>query len=103
VLGRRTIAFVHALRHSDPRADLERVLDPTDAARADAGVYKPAVLLLMVGEWIGRNLRAGRIDGGALPAFELSLDHLTDALGGCERIASTPIPFTHSVIIHRTI
>ena len=107
VLGRRTIAFVHALRHqlrhSDPRADLERVLGPADAARADAGVYKPAVLLLMVGEWIGRNLRAGRIDAGALPAFELSLDHLTDALGGCERIASTPIPFTYSVIIHRTI
>ncbi len=25
------------------------------------------------------------------------------ALGGCERIASTPIPFTYAVIIHRTI
>jgi putative membrane protein len=24
-------------------------------------------------------------------------------LGGCERIASTPIPFAYSVIIHRTI
>ncbi|MBD8881496.1 hypothetical protein IHE49_13495 [Rhodanobacter sp. 7MK24] len=107
VLGRRTIAFVHALRHqlrnSDPRADLERVLDPADAARAAAGSYKPAVLLLMADEWVGRNLREGRIDAACVPAFEQSLGHLTDALGGCERIAATPIPFTYSVIIHRTI
>jgi putative membrane protein len=27
----------------------------------------------------------------------------TEALGGCERIASTPIPFTYAVITHRTI
>jgi hypothetical protein len=27
----------------------------------------------------------------------------TDALGGCERLAATPIPFTYGVIIHRTI
>ncbi|WP_328807163.1 bestrophin family protein [Paraburkholderia elongata] len=28
---------------------------------------------------------------------------MCDAIGGCERIAATPIPFTYSVIIHRTI
>ena len=35
--------------------------------------------------------------------MEQPLGRLTEALGGCERIASTPIPFTYSVIIHRTI
>lgn len=107
LLGHRTIAFVHALRHqlrrSDPRADLERVLDPADVARAGTASYQPAVLLLMAGEWVGHNLREGRIDAASMPAFEQSLAQLTDALGGCERIASTPIPFTYSVIIHRTI
>lgn len=37
------------------------------------------------------------------PAFESSLGQLSTALGGCERIAGTPIPFTYSVLIHRCI
>ena len=28
---------------------------------------------------------------------------LNDAFGGCERIAYTPLPFTYSVILHRTV
>ena len=35
--------------------------------------------------------------------MEMSLNQLSTALGGCERLAGTPIPFTYSVIIHRCI
>ena len=35
--------------------------------------------------------------------MDQSLTVLGDALGGCERIASTPLPFTYSVILHRTV
>jgi len=34
--------------------------------------------------------------------LEPSLNQLTAALGGCERIANTPLPFTCSVILHRS-
>jgi putative membrane protein len=34
--------------------------------------------------------------------MESSLDALSQALGSCERIANTPLPFTYSVILHRS-
>jgi len=103
----RLIAFVHALRHqlrgSDPGADLARLLPPEDCERLQAARFKPAMLLLMVGEWLRDLRRQGRLEPVLVQAMELPLGRLTEALGGCERIASTPIPFTYSVIIHRTI
>lgn len=100
-------AFVHALRHqlrgSDASADLQRLLGP-EASAALAGVrYKPAMLLLMAGRWVGERRSEGTLAPVLVPALEAPLGRLTEALGGCERIASTPIPFTYAVIIHRTI
>lgn len=107
VLSSRLIAFVHALRHQlrrgDPGSDLDRLLNPDDRARVLKARFAPAVLLLLMGEWIRDQRRAVRLESVLVPAMEKSLCRLTDALGGCERIASTPIPFTYAVIIHRTI
>ncbi|MBN8755515.1 MULTISPECIES: bestrophin family protein [Variovorax] len=103
----RLIAFVHALRHqlrgTDPSADLARLLPPEDCERLRTARFKPAVLLLMVGEWLRDQRKSGRLDPMLAQAMEVPLGRLTEALGGCERIAGTPIPFTYSVIIHRTI
>ena len=52
---------------------------------------------------MGENVRSGEVQAPIVPAFEQSLAQLGMSLGGCERIASTPIPFTYSVIIHRSI
>lgn len=103
----RVIAFTHALRHqlrgTQPDADFARLLPAADCTRLAAARYKPAVVLLMVGE----SLRAVRLREDMPPvlvaAMEQPLSRLSDVLGGCERIANTPIPFTYSVIIHRTI
>ena len=38
-----------------------------------------------------------------MPPLEAQFTHIGDAVGGCERLAATPIPFTYGVIIHRTI
>jgi len=103
----RLIAFVHALRHqlrgTDAAADLARLLPPGDCARLQAARFKPAMLLLMVGEWMRGQRQEGRLDPMLAQSMEVPLGRLTEALGGCERIANTPIPFTYSVIIHRTI
>ncbi len=107
LLTGRVIAFVHALRHqlrrTDPSRDFERLLCSDDCARLDPIRYKPAMLLLMMGEWLRDQRLTGQIAPVLVPAMEAPLGRLTDALGGCERIASTPIPFTYAVIIHRTI
>ncbi|MBO9644443.1 MAG: hypothetical protein J7603_15115 [Pseudacidovorax sp.] len=107
VLALRLIALVHALRHqlrgTDPAADLARLLPAAEAQRVMAARYRPAMLLLMAGEWL-RDLRAeGRAEAAIVPALEGPLDRIGAAIGGCERLANTPIPFTYGVIIHRTI
>lgn len=107
LLAARLIAFVHALRHqlrrTDPSPDFERLLSVEDRSRLASARFKPALLLLMAGEWLRDSRQAGRIAPALVQAMEGPLGRLTDALGGCERIASTPIPFTYAVIIHRTI
>ncbi len=106
LLAHRLIAFVHAARHqlrgSDPADDFARLLPPSDLRRLQAARFGPAVLLLLIAEWLRDRRRAGQIAPVLVPIFEQSLGRLCDALGGCERIAGTPIPFTYAVIIHRT-
>jgi putative membrane protein len=103
----RLAAFVHALRHqlrgTDPREDMRRLLPPEVCAQIAAARYKPAVLLLLAGRWISERRREGSLAPVLVPAMEVPLNRLSEALGGCERIASTPIPFTYVVLIHRTI
>jgi len=107
LVAARLIAFVHALKHqlraTDPTSDFARLLDDADRARLVDARFPPAVLLLMIGEWMRDHRTAGRLATPLIQALEGPLGHLTDALGGCERIASTPIPFTYMVIIHRTV
>jgi ion channel-forming bestrophin family protein len=106
-LSARLVAFVHALRHqlrgTDPTPDFDRLLSPGDASRLAPARYKPALLLLMAGEWLRDRRLSGQLAPALIQAMEVPLGRLTEALGGCERIAATPIPFTYAVIIHRTI
>jgi ion channel-forming bestrophin family protein len=106
-LVRLLIAFVHALRlqlrGSAETAELRAWLEPAAWARVDAARFKPAVLLAMFGEELAAVRRAGRVEPILAAAFEPALGGLSHVLGGCERIANTPIPFTYSVIIHRVV
>ncbi|MCA3186440.1 MAG: hypothetical protein INH13_23030, partial [Cupriavidus sp.] len=58
-------AFVHALRHqlrgTDAWPDVAPFLDESDAARLRAAKFKPAIALLMAGEWVGERLRRGQL------------------------------------------
>lgn len=101
------IAFVHSLRHqlrgTDPEADLQRLLSAPMCERLSTVRFKPAVLLLMLAESLHRLRRDHAIEPILAATMERSLAGLTEVLGGCERIAGTPLPFTYSVILHRTV
>ena len=107
VFVHRLIAFVHALRHqlrgTDPDPDLQRWLSESECASLQGARYKPSAILLMAGEWLREQRQKGLLAAPLAQAMEVHMGHLSDALGGCERIASTPIPFTYAVIIHRTV
>ncbi|WP_233862619.1 bestrophin family protein [Paraburkholderia adhaesiva] len=96
-------ALRHQLRQTDPRDDLANHLPPALLDRVMASRFRPATLLVCASEWMRNETRQGRLDGWAVLAFERNLNGLSDVIGGCERIASTPLPFAYTVMIHRTV
>lgn len=102
------IAFAHALRHqlrgTDPEASLAPLIgDEALRSRVLAARFKPAVLLVAIGEGLAGARLAGQVEPILAAAMEPAMSALSNVLGACERIANTPIPFTYSVIIHRVI
>jgi ion channel-forming bestrophin family protein len=104
VLG--LVGFATTLRNQLrglPQANQTEALLP-DALREQIGNARSAPTLVLV--WLGRWLQERRAAGELNPTLSLkmegSLDNLSMAQGSCERIANTPLPFTYSVILHRS-
>lgn len=101
------IAFVYSLKHqlraTDPTQDLNRLLPKEFAAQLKEVRYKPIIILRELGIWVKNAKAENKLDSVTQLAFEENLNKLSDIVGGCERIASTPIPYTYSVLLHRTV
>ncbi|ATE61472.1 bestrophin family protein [Thauera sinica] len=104
VLG--LIAFAMAMRNQfrgRPRQEgLEGLLPAETVARVQAARCAPALILLWLGQWLQGVREAGHLSPMLAQHMERSVDELSAALGGCERIANTPLPFTYTVILHRS-
>ncbi|MGE5453168.1 MAG: bestrophin family protein [Acidobacteriota bacterium] len=100
-------AYVHAvraqLRGTPLGPEVQRLL-PHEVMPRLAGRRTPALQIMM---WLAERLQQHRLAGEVSPILAAELDRslmgLNDAFGGCERIAYTPLPFTYSVILHRTV
>ncbi|MET2531383.1 bestrophin family protein [Ralstonia pseudosolanacearum] len=103
VLGTLPHALRHQLRRTDPRDDLSARLPAPLFERVMASRYRPAALMLWLGEWVRQRSREGSLDAWAVLAFDRNLGSLSNVIGGCERIVSAPLPFAYSVMIHRTV
>ncbi|MCF1443856.1 bestrophin family protein [Ralstonia nicotianae] len=103
VLGALPHALRHQLRRTDPREDLSARLPAPVFERVMASRYRPAAIMLWLGEWVQRRAGEGSLDAWAVLAFDRNLGSLSNVIGGCERIVSTPLPFAYSVMIHRTV
>lgn len=103
----RTIAYVHALRLHlrDQRAmdDLAPLLGGDELRALEIELNRPIALLQGYGDQLRALWDSGWVDTMHLPVLEASLTDLADIQGGCERIKSTPIPFSYTVLIHRIV
>ena len=102
----RAIAFTHALRHhlrdSDPTDDLARLLDGQDVQRVLASTNRPQTLVRCLGEDLGECLARKLIGDPLAVSLDTTLDNFDRILAGCERLKLTPIPFSYTLLLHRT-
>lgn len=103
VLGALPHALRHQLRRTDAREDLAARLPAPLFARVMAARYRPMAIVLWLGEWVQQHRQGGTLDAMSVLAFDHNLNALSNVIGGCERIASTPLPFAYSVMIQRTV
>ena len=101
------IAFVYALKHqlrgTDAGSDMQKWLPVDLAQKLSVVKYKPMVILSEAAKWAKEARDMGNMDSILLASFDANFNELSNIVGGCERIASTPIPFTYKVMLHRTV
>ncbi|MDB5287364.1 MAG: hypothetical protein JWR05_2313 [Mucilaginibacter sp.] len=98
-----TYALKHQLRHTDASDDLKRNLSAELAQRLMKAKYIPVLLMKEMAIWVQNARSNNAIDPIIQTALDNNLGKLSDIIGGCQRLASTPIPYTYKVILHRTV
>ncbi|MDM1293978.1 hypothetical protein HX021_06675 [Sphingobacterium sp. N143] len=100
-------AFIYALKHqlrgTDATTDIKMRLAEESLSQVLEAKYKPAIIIKLMGEWVERGRENQSIDPILQARIDENLDKLSDILGGCERIVSTPIPYSYRVLLHRTV
>ncbi|MBB5193346.1 putative membrane protein [Silvimonas terrae] len=106
-LGRGLAACTYALlgqmRHTDQQAQLARLLPAQLLPRVSEARFKPAFILHWLGSECATLLREGTLSELQYQSIDENLNRLSEMIGGCERIASTPIPFSYRVLLNRTV
>ncbi|WP_394780877.1 bestrophin family protein [Undibacterium sp.] len=102
----RAIAFSYALkdllRNTTPSPEIRTLLTKTEWEQTAGSSNVPHLLMLGMGQDLRLCLDEGRLD----PCLANSIDATLSAMGGaaasCERIRGTPIPFSYTLLLHRT-
>lgn len=102
----RAIAFSHALRdmlRGQPSGEqMKAWLSPAEWEQMERAPHKPEFLMRQMGMDLRQCLKEGRIDPCLANAIDTSLSALTGAGASCERIRNTPVPFSYTLLLHRT-
>lgn len=103
---RRAIAYAHALRHrlrgGDAGPDVAPWLAQDEWERVRVLPNLPHALMLEMGADLALCLRERRLDACTAPALDATLTAMTGVAAACERIRGTPIPFSYTLLLHRT-
>lgn len=97
-----TVTMRNQLRKQASTHGTEALLEEPLARRIVGARSAPTLVLLWLAQWLERHRAGGTLGVQKAQSMDLSLNALSMALGSCERIANTPLPFTYSVILHRS-
>jgi putative membrane protein len=102
----RTIGFAHALRHhlrdTDAAGDLKPLLRDREWQDVQRASNKPHFLMIQMGADLGDCIRAGQVDSCLAASMDAGMTGMVGAGAACERIKTTPIPFSYTLLLHRT-
>ncbi len=102
----RTIAFSHALRHllrdTDASKELQPFLLQNEWEQISKATNIPDFLMHQMGSDLRMCLTENRIDACLAATIDSTMSSMTAAAAACERIKSTPIPFSYTLMLHRT-
>jgi putative membrane protein len=102
----RAIAFAHTLRDllrdQDTAAQVSTLLLPCELEKMEKASSKPDFLMREMGMDLRLCLKQGRIDPCLAASIDATLSSMTAAGASCERIKNTPIPFSYTLLLHRT-
>lgn len=96
-------ALKHQLRHTNSDTDLQKRLSSEVFERSKTIGFKPTFLQYELANWVKKAKLEGKIDAIGQMAIDANLNQLSAIVGGCERIHTTPIPYTYGVLLHRTV
>ena len=102
----RTIAFTHALRHllrnTDAINELQPLLELNEWKQLAETDNIPDYLMHQMGGDLRLCLDEQRLGECLAASIDKTMCSLTAAAASCERIKSTPIPFSYTLMLHRT-
>jgi ion channel-forming bestrophin family protein len=99
-----SLAFCHYLRGALRKVDADPEARRFIAEAADVfaqAVNKPDAVLRSMGRRLAALKKTGRIDAIDFRVMDEKVCGMAALQAGCERISSTPLPFTYSLLLHR--
>lgn len=104
----RAVAFAHALRlqlrltHAADCADFQGLLTESELAGLGSSSSDTNFLMTHMGLDLRQCMREHGLDGFLAATIDTTLSTMVAVSTGCERIRNTPIPFSYTLLLHRT-
>jgi len=103
---RRAVAFCHALRlqlrASHDTGPVQALLEPAEWAAVAGSRSRHSAIMMHIGADLAACRRQGLVDGPLAAQIDDTLCAMTGAAASCERISGTPVPFSYTLLLHRT-
>jgi ion channel-forming bestrophin family protein len=103
LLGAFAIATKLHLRHLPINSELEPLLTPSQYLQLKEVKNPPLKIALWIGDYLQQQQIHNRLSMDQLLAMNTSLDGMVEALMGCERILTTPIPLAYAIYLKRVL
>ena len=103
---RNAIAFTYALnghlRKQPLPPEVASYLAPTDLAAVSRSPNPPDAILRIISRDLAAELKQAKITDILYKAIDEHVAAMTSIQSACERIASTPVPFSYTLLLHRS-